>query len=147
MSEELKAKIQRIIDEAWNKGNIDALDELYAANFVGHSASPSFPDIEGLKAQKEFVQDTRNTYPDFHITIDEITIEGDTVASRWTWQGTHKGQSARLPVPPTGKQVTVSGCNVGHMQGGKLVEDWNFADLFGMMQQLGVVPEMTPSAS
>ena len=145
MSNELKAKIRRIIDEAWNKGNLNTLDELYAADYVGHNAS--FPDTEGLKELKDFVQDTHNTYPDFHLTIDEMIMEGDTLVSRWSWQGTHKGQSARLPIPPTGKHVTLTGCNVAHMKGGKVVEDWGFGDNLGLMQQLGVVPEMAPSTS
>jgi len=33
--EENKAFVQRYIEEAWNKGNIDVVDELSDANFSG----------------------------------------------------------------------------------------------------------------
>ena len=62
------------------------------------------------------------------------------VATRWTGRGTHKGEL--MGIPPTGKQVTVSGITISHVKNGKVVEEWSNWDTLGMLQQLGVVPEM-----
>ncbi len=89
LTEEIIANAQREVEEAWHKGNLDVLDELYSADFVRHR--PPNPDIEGLEGYKEWVTDTRNVYPDLRITIDETFVEGDRAAGRWTFQGTHTG--------------------------------------------------------
>src|SRR3989304_3243380 len=58
MSEDLKTKFHRIVDEAWNKGNLDALDELHSADYIEHPAP--FPDVEDLEAFRQMVAGTRN---------------------------------------------------------------------------------------
>jgi len=138
--EEYKAYAHREIDEAYNKGNLDVLDEHYAADFIYHI--PPQPDIEGLEAYKEFIAGNRIGYPDIQITIDDIITEGDKVVTRWTYQGTHTGQSPTLGIPPTGKKVIFTGCSVTHWRDGKIVETWNYVDYLGLMQQLGfnIVP-------
>lgn len=60
--------------------------------------------------------------------------------SRWTARGTHKG--ALMGIPPTGKQVTVTGITINRIANGKFAEDWSNYDLLGMLQQLGVIPTM-----
>jgi predicted ester cyclase len=140
MSEEIKATIRRLVEEAWHKGNLDVLDEVYDANFVFHR--PPFPDIEGIEAYKQYVADFRKGFPDLRFTIDEIIVEGGTSATRYTTQGTHTGQSAILRLPPTGKQVTGPLVTVAHFVDGKVVEEWSYADFLGSLQQLGVIPPM-----
>ncbi len=139
-TEELKATIRRVNDEAWNKGNLDALDELCDADFVRHK--PPFPDIEGLEAGKQFVADCRISYPDLQLTLDEIIVEGDASAIRWTYRGTQTGQSPTTGAPPTGKQVAFTGCNILHWVEGKIVEEWENGDYLSLLQQLGVVPPL-----
>ena len=63
MSEDIKAKFRRVVDEAWNKGNLDTLDELHSAEYIEHRAP--FPDVEGLGAFKQMVAGARTSYPDF----------------------------------------------------------------------------------
>jgi len=72
--------IRKIIEEAWNKSNLDVLDELFASDYVYHI--PPLPDVEGLKAYKQRIASYRNAFPDLQITIDEIAIEGNTAAFR-----------------------------------------------------------------
>jgi predicted ester cyclase len=136
--EEIKANARRIIDEAWNKGNLEVWDEIYTADYVRHK-SP-FPDIEGSEAAKQFIVDCRTAYPDFQLTIDEIIAEGNTIVTRWTYQGTQTSQSPTTGASPTGKKVTFSGCTVGHYMGDKIVEEWEYGDYLGLSQQLGIVP-------
>lgn len=139
-AEELKAAIHRIIEEIWNKGNLDVADEVDAADYVYHN-SP-FPDIVGREAFKQYVAGARIALPDLHVTADEIIVEGNTTVTRYTWRGTHTGQSPTLPIPPTGKQVIGSSCAVVRFVEGKAVEAWVYDDWLGVLQQMGVVPPL-----
>jgi predicted ester cyclase len=118
------------------------LDDIYAARYVRHI--PPFPDIKGLDALKQFIVDCRNAYPDLQITHDEIVAEGNTLVIRWTYQGTQTGPSPMLGIAPTGKKILFSGCTVCHLMDDKTVEEWQYTDMLGLLQQLGAVPSMTP---
>jgi steroid delta-isomerase-like uncharacterized protein len=138
MSEELKTKISRLIDECWNQGNLDALDELYSTDIVRHK--PPYQAIFGLAALKRFTADTRRSYPDLQLRIDEAAIAENITTLRWTFQGTLTGQSPTTGVPGTGKHVSFTGCSISHWMDGKIVEEWEHADYLGLLQQLGVLP-------
>ena len=98
---------------------------------------PPNPDIVGLEAYKQYIEQTRLTYSDLKITITELIVEGNTLAMTWTLHGTQDGPSATLGIPATGKHVTFSGCAVVHQVDGKTVETWNYVDYVGLMTQLG----------
>ena len=138
--EELKSKIRSANEEAWCKGNVDAFDEIYAIDCAWHS--PPLPDVEGLEAGKERVVGIRQAYSDIQVTYEEWIAEEDTIVYRWTWQAKHTGQSPSLPIPPTGKEVIKKGCVVVHIADGKIVEELEYADYLGFLQQLGVVPPL-----
>jgi steroid delta-isomerase-like uncharacterized protein len=136
VSEENKALMRRELEEVWNKHNPDAVDEIYAPDFVNHSAPPGMPnDREGFKA---FVGANLGAFPDVKVTIDTLVAEGDKVVSRWTGTGTHTGEL--MGIPATGKQVNMTGITIVRVADGKIAEFWMESDQMGMMQQLGVVP-------
>jgi predicted ester cyclase len=137
--EELKAKIRWAGEEAW-RGNLDALDEVYAVNYVYHR--PPFPDIMGLEAAKQQIADARSAYSDIQATYEEMIGEGNTIAYRWIIQLKHTGQSPSFPIPPTGKDVTLKGCTVVHITDGKVIEEFEYGDYLGFLQQLEVVPSL-----
>jgi steroid delta-isomerase-like uncharacterized protein len=136
--EALKQKIQWAGKEAWLKGNLDAFDEVYAVDYVWHR--PPFPDVTGLAAVKESVAGMRAAYSDLEISFDEMVAEGETIAYRYTWRGRHTGQSPSLAIPPTGKEVELVGTIVVHIANGKVVEEFEYSDYLGFLQQLDVVP-------
>src|SRR5215211_7838844 len=112
--EENKAFVQRYVEEPWNKGNVDILDELCAPNF----------HLEGLGGVEEFkaaIRAFRKSFPDLHFTVEEIIAEGDKVAYRWTARGTHQGEYEGIA--PTGKTVTTTGITIIRIVDGKVVED------------------------
>ena len=134
--EENKAIERRFFEEVVNKGELAIIDELCAANFVDHSAPPGIePDREGYK---QFFAMAHSAFPDFHSTLEDMFAEGDKVVQRFTARGTHKGEF--MGIPPTGKQVTITGIAIDRIAGGKIVENWVNMDMLGMMVQLGVVP-------
>ena len=136
MSEENKALIRRFFEEVWNEQNLDAIDELVAADQVDHSLPPGLPP--GREGAKAFVGMYLSAFPDTRMTIEDIVAEGDRVVTRWSATGTHTGEL--MGIPATGKQVTVTGLDINRYSGGKSVEHWGQFDQMGMMQQLGVVP-------
>ena len=137
---EIMAKIRWAGEEAWLKGNLDAFDEVYAVNYVWHR--PPFADTSGLEAVKESVAGMRITYSDIQMTYEQMICEGNSIAYRYTWQAKHTGESTTIPIPATGKEVTLKGCVVVHIADGKVIEEFEYSDYLGFLQQLGVVPKM-----
>jgi steroid delta-isomerase-like uncharacterized protein len=136
VSEENKALIQRFVKEAFNEGNLDVADEVYAPGFVSHeSAGPVERDPEYVK---QFVGTYRGAFPDGRTTVEDVIAEGDRVAYRWSFRGTHQGEL--MGIPPTGEEVTITGITVDRISGGKIEEEWNTFDQLGVLRQLGVVP-------
>lgn len=140
MAAELKAKFCRALEEGWNNGNLDAWDEFYAPDYVHHR--PPLTVFDSLAAEKQDVANTLQAFTDSEITIHEILFDGNVSATRWTWRATHTGQSPTLPIPPTGKQVTLVGCNVSYWANGQVVEEWEYSDYLGLLMQLGVIPAL-----
>jgi steroid delta-isomerase-like uncharacterized protein len=135
--EENKAISRKGIKEAFNKGNLAVVDEIYAANHVNHDAPPNLPNTLG--GLKQFIGMYRAAFPDLHTKIDLQIAEGDKVVTRWTATGTNKG--SLFGMPATNKSATISGITIERFAGGKIVETWNIYDQLGMMQQLGMVPK------
>jgi steroid delta-isomerase-like uncharacterized protein len=132
--EENRALIQHFVEEAFNRGNLGVVDEIYATGYVGHTAG--FPaQTPGPEGVKEFVGLFRSAFPDLHTTIEDIVAEGDKVAYRWTSVGTHQGEL--IGVPPSGNRVELTGITIERIEGGKIVQTWNNFDQLGMMRQVG----------
>jgi steroid delta-isomerase-like uncharacterized protein len=102
MSEQNKAFVRRLIEEVIGRGNFALVEELVAADYVGHSSSPEINTREG---HKQFLVALRQAFPDLQIKIEDQIAERDKVVTRWTARGTHQGEFAGIP--PTGKQVVM----------------------------------------
>lgn len=139
MSEENKAIVQRYIEEVYNKGNVNLVGELVAADYVNRGGlSDQRPGSEGLK---QFIPQLRTIFPDEHLTIENLIAEKDMVAYRWIARGTHKAEM--MGVPPTDKQITATGISIVRIADGKIVEEWTSRDDLSVMQQLGIIPPDT----
>jgi predicted ester cyclase len=135
-TEENKAIIRRLIEEFWNEGHAYVMDEVFAANFVNHNPAPgSAPDREALKQTNIAI---RAAVANSHSTIDDLIVEGDRVAWRWTFRGIHTG--SLMGIPATGKPLTLTGIVIDRLADGKIVERWAETAIMGMMQQLGIIP-------
>ncbi|OPY68440.1 MAG: SnoaL-like polyketide cyclase [Syntrophorhabdaceae bacterium PtaU1.Bin034] len=141
LGQESKATIRRVIEGAYNRGDLEGLDELYAPHFVYHNRP--FPDIEGLETFKQYIKDIRSAYSDLTFAFYELIVEGDSAASLYTFTCTHTGQSPYTLTPATGKRVSMAGAAVYHWKHGKVIEEWNNADWLGLLQQTGAVPSVT----
>ncbi len=139
MLENNKSIVRRLIAELWNNGNLSVADELIAPTYIHHDSST--PDLgKGPESEKKRVTLYRTAFPDLHLNIEDIIAEGDLVMTRWSCRGTHKGELNGTP--PTGKQFNITGVTNCRLANGKLVEGWVNWDALGLMQQLGVVPQL-----
>jgi steroid delta-isomerase-like uncharacterized protein len=145
MSDQNKALARRGIEEVFNQGKLNVVDELVASNATYHDANVPGGKFTGPEGVKQFVQIYRTAFPDLKITIEDQVAEGDKVVTRWSATGTHKGDL--MSIPATNKPATVTGTDIERYQNGKVVESWASYDMFGMLQQLGVVPSMTPAGT
>jgi steroid delta-isomerase-like uncharacterized protein len=139
MSELNKKVVRRLFEEVWNKGNLPLADELFTPNYAHHDAST--PDVgRGPESEKKRATLYRTAFPDMRLNIEDIIAEGETVMARWSCRGTHKGDFSGIA--PTGKQFNISGVSIARFANGKMAEGWVNWDALGLMQQLGVVPEI-----
>ena len=72
------------------------------------------------------------------MSLEEVLAEGNKVAVRLTFSGTHQGEFMGLPA--TGKRFTIAGMNVFRVEGSKIAENWPQLDMLGLLQQLGAIP-------
>jgi steroid delta-isomerase-like uncharacterized protein len=136
-TEDNKAVVRRFCDEVMNGRNLVVLDDILAPTFEGFKVEG---EAQGQNCEefKQTMAMILNAFPDFHQTIHDWVAEKDKVVTRWTIQGTQQGEY--LGVPPTGKQIKATGMDIFRVVDGKMVEHWVELDMFGTMQQLGVIP-------
>ena len=107
-----------------------------ASKMVYHR--PGLPDVTGLTGMKQVVEMSRSAIPDMHGTIEELVAEDDKVACRYSGRGTHQGDL--MGVAATGKAITVTGITIYRVANRKIQEEWDYSDVLGLMQQLGLGP-------
>lgn len=134
-SEANKKVVTRFYEEVLNRGNVGLLDELAVLDYDEHSPFPGQPNgFEGLKARVAAIITAFR--PVF--TLHELVADGETVVAYWTNTGSH--QADFMGLPPSGRQVTISGIDIHRMRGAKMAEHWHVIEELQMLQQLGAIP-------
>jgi steroid delta-isomerase-like uncharacterized protein len=139
--DENRALDRRYVTEVLDQGNLDAIDELMAPDYVGHV--PGYPPMSRAD-DRAMLTMLRAAFPDLRFTIEDQIADGDRVMHRLVAQGTHTG--AFMGVPPTGRRVTVTGMNVNRIVDGRIAEAWGIIDMLGLLQQIGAIPTPPPPA-
>ncbi|MBN2471996.1 MAG: ester cyclase [Anaerolineae bacterium] len=126
--------LRRVIEEGFNKGNVAALDSIFAPDYQEHQ----FGLQKTLEGFKQDIQYLRTAFPDLHLTIDDMAADGDKVWIRMTARGTNRGP---LMGPPTGKAIAITVMDMCRFENGRIVEHWGVPDRFAQMTQLGLLPQ------
>ena len=135
-----KAIVRRYYEEVHAGRDWDLIDELVAADYKEHNPLPGQgPGRAGVKERDRSLAENL----DLRFTVEDLIAEGDKVVVRWRNRGTHMGEF--LGIPATGKEFSIEGINIYRIEGAKLAEGWNVADVFGQLLQLGVIP--TPAVA
>jgi steroid delta-isomerase-like uncharacterized protein len=129
--------------EAWNARDLDAFDDIVAADAVDHDPQNPFSETHGPEGAKRMAGMYQAAFSDGRFAVEEQIAEGDLVVTRWTATGTNDGEL--MGMPPTGRWVEVAGITIDRIAGDKIAESWGCFDTLGMMQQLGAVPEGQPA--
>lgn len=125
--------LREIIEQGFNRGNYAALDDLIHKHFIEHQPG-LHADLEGFKRDIQYL---RTAFPDFHLTIEEMVVDGDRAWARSISHGTNLGP---FMGPPTGKTIEVTVFDEIRVADGKLVEHWGVPDRFTLLQQIGRLP-------
>ena len=142
--QENKALCARPHEEIFNQGNLALADKIFSPEFTWHEAHlPPLP--KGPESIKMFATMLRAAFPDLHLAVEDSIAEEDKVVNRWSFRGTHRGEF--YGVPPTGREVTISGIDIWRIEDGKIVENQQVVDNLGLLQQLGAIPQPAPVQS
>ena len=121
MSEQNKDRVRSYYDEVLNGRNLDAVGDYFADERM----------VEGVRGGC-FSYFT--SFPDLHISLDELIEEGDAVFVRSTMTGTHDGEYKGIP--PTGRSISADSAEVYRIADGKFVGYWCLANVAGLMRQI-----------
>jgi predicted ester cyclase len=135
MTTRQEAVARRLIEEGFNRGELAVADELVRPDMVEHQdfGPGHAPGAEGVKA---VIASLRRAFPDFHLAIDDLAVQGDTVWLRMTGTGTNDGPF--MGNAPTGRPMRTAVFDVLRVEGGRIVEHWGVPDRLGALFQLGL---------
>ncbi|MBN1225658.1 MAG: ester cyclase [Deltaproteobacteria bacterium] len=137
MSIQENKNIARRFIQVWGDGDLDIIEELAAPSLLVQY--PIMPKIvQGSKTFRKVMESFRSAFPDSDLKIEEEIAEGDKVAIRWSFSGTHQG--ILLNFPATGTRVKWTGITIYRIADGKIMEEKGEEDFLGFLRQIGSVP-------
>lgn len=136
MSEANKDKIRRQIEEAWNNGQLLVTHETHHEDAAIHDGG--HPQHKGVADHKDLITTYRTAFPDMHVRIDHLIVEGDMVAGRLTGTGTQEGEL--MGIPPSHRPATIHANFIVRFKDDKIHEAWVEWDRLSLLEQLGAMP-------
>jgi predicted ester cyclase len=124
--------------EAINSKNFEALNDLVTANFVRHCQATPDVKVNSREDFKQYLRQDSATFPDSHLTIDHVVVEGDFVAFHGMYVGTQKGPMG--PFLPSNRQMSLEIVGLQRIENGKAAEMWVTWDNLAALTQLGYFP-------
>ena len=128
-----KALTRRIWEEAWRDHRTDVGDEVFSSDIRQHVMGGT---VEGIEAMRATLERWLAAFPDLSAEVDMQVAEGDLVAERVTFRGTHSGGPFR-DIEPSGAAFTFTQTTICRVADGKIAEMWEDVDWAGLMRQLG----------
>jgi steroid delta-isomerase-like uncharacterized protein len=133
-TDERRERIRKAWDAAWDRGEVDALDDLLSPDYRRFGSDGTAESLTEFKAS---IISTRSAFPDLVTTIDQVVVEGDRAAVRWHSTGSH--EHSFLGVPATNRQVRVSGATFARFEGDRIVEEFVTWDPRSLLTALGII--------
>ena len=124
--DEMKKLVERL-HHLWNTGELAAIPDLYAPDFIGHfSKASGLGDLKGHNGVRDTIERVRRAFPDWTETVEDIIFEGDKVVSRYISTGVHEGPF--FDMAPTGKRVRFNEISILRVHDGRVAEQWCVTD-------------------
>ena len=118
--------------------DIAAFAALFAEDYVNHQTSaaapPPAPGVPPKHGTVAFFTGRLKGLPDLSVMIETMVASGDKVAASFVYSGTHQG--VYLGVPPTGRKLRFTSCDIFAVKGGMIVEHWGMGDIAGTLAQM-----------
>lgn len=128
--------VRRFLHEAWNRKNIDIIDELLSPAFCRHV--PDAPYLLTRDAQKEWILSVHHAFPDVTLAVEDIITEGDMVAFRGLLRGTQTDLFRNFE--PSGQQVLLMVVGIMRVEDDLITEQWAGVSEPDLQQLLAVHP-------
>src|SRR5215468_1386464 len=118
-SELNKLRIRLFIEAVLNEGRLELIDDLIAADFLGHLPCAE-PDVTGPAGVRQFVSSRRSAHPGLYVKIEDQIAEDDRVVTRW--RATVPAREAKAAFAPAGRIACYAGISVTRLLAGKQVD-------------------------
>ncbi len=130
--QENREAVRRFFGEFMNEQKLGSVEDYVTRDWDYHD--PSTPPLHGYEGARQLVRTVAaGGFPDMKFKIDDIVAEGDRVAVRYLFTGTHQA---------TGRKVSASGCGIFRIEDGRVAETWAVFDVMSVQKQLGIVPDV-----
>jgi predicted SnoaL-like aldol condensation-catalyzing enzyme len=138
-----KQLVRRFVEDVQGGGRLELLDRYIAPDFTDHDPLPGFtPDRDGVR---QLFGALRAAFPDLQVAIHDQVAEGDRVATRKSFTGTHGGEF--MGMAPTGNPINFEVIDILRVSDGRITDHWLVGDMLALMQQLAAAPaEPSPVA-
>lgn len=141
---DLQRQVNKAVVRQWvntlNENAPDSLDAFVVEGFVRHSQATPDVEVNSLEDFKRFDRETREIFPDYQVTLEQLVAEGDLVSFWGTWSGTQAGPIGAWPPTDESMELDISG--IFRLENGKIAELWITWDNLAGLTQLGLVPEL-----
>ena len=127
--EQVKTLVRRWIEQGFNKGDLNVVDEIFASEVIVNGQRVSRTAVK--QSMSRFI----TAFPDLHVTITDIIAEGNKVAIWYSVQGTQTGDFEGIRA--TGKPARWSGADLFRIEKGRIAECRFVDDSLGLLRQLG----------
>ena len=131
------AEIPARFADALNAHDLDRFAALFSDDYVNHQWSAAAPPPAGAPQKKgtiAFFAARLAGLPDLKVSIETSLAAGDKVAASFVYSGTHQG--LYLGVPPTGRKLRFTSCDIFAVKNGLIVEHWGMGDIAGALAQM-----------
>ena len=134
MNHDLRKLSREWFEVVWNRRDDAGIARLAVPGVICHGFDEAAAPSPGLETFLKMRQAFLSAFPDIHVVVEDVLVDGSQTAMRISFSGTHTGQG--IGIAPTGKRIKATAISIARWESGQIVEAWNEVDAAGMMQQL-----------
>ncbi len=122
--------------EVWNTGNTELAEQVFTDDFTFNMVDHANPQLNGVQAVLDYVNFLRTAYPDMKYVPNWMVVDGNTVITQMSFEGTNTGK--RGDAVPTNNKVVVQSILISEIKDGKISEEWVYTNEVAIYRKLGM---------
>lgn len=123
---------------ALNSRDFEAFAAVLTPDLVSHLR---VGDIVGIDAFREVMEMAYEAFPGVIWVADELVLSPDRAVIRYHFDAVQRGPF--LGIPASHRMAHLEGIELLHIEGERVREIWNYADVMGLAAQLGAEAPLT----